>query len=128
MGAKPWHARTQVAYAELLLARRGAGDVERATEMLADAIVVADALGMVVLAEKARRLVPSHAQAWRQVRSHVPVASRAGMQPQPTQRRPTAGSSRRRVPHLTHSSAAAVEASKRAGSTSGSRGSSRVSS
>ena len=63
MGAKPWHARTQVAYAELLLARRGAGDVERATEMLADAIVVADALGMVVLAEKARRLVPSHAQA-----------------------------------------------------------------
>ena len=63
MGAKPWHARTQVAYAELLLARRGAGDVERATEMLADAIVVADALRMVVLAEKARRLVPSHAQA-----------------------------------------------------------------
>ena len=32
-----------------------------ATEMLADAILVADALGMVVLAEKARRLVPSHA-------------------------------------------------------------------
>ena len=63
MGAKPWHARTQVSYAELLLARRGAGDVERATEMLADAILVADALGMVVLAEKARRLVPSHAEA-----------------------------------------------------------------
>ena len=63
MGAKPWYARTQVSYAEMLLARRGAGDVERATEMLADAIVVADALGMVVLAEKARRLVPSHAEA-----------------------------------------------------------------
>jgi hypothetical protein len=63
MGAKPWHARTQVAYAEMLLARRGTGDVERATEMLADAIVVADALGMVVLAEKARRLVPAPAQA-----------------------------------------------------------------
>ena len=40
-------------------ARRGAGDVERATEMLADAILVADALGMVVLAERARRLVPT---------------------------------------------------------------------
>ena len=36
-----------------------AGDVERAREMLADAILVADALGMVVLAERARRLVPA---------------------------------------------------------------------
>ena len=63
MGAKPWHARTQVSYAELLLARRAAGDEERATEMLADAILVADSLSMVVLAEKARRLVPSHAEA-----------------------------------------------------------------
>lgn len=63
MKTRPWLARTQVDYAELLLARRGPGDVERATGMLADAIVIADALGMVVLAEKARRLVPSHAQA-----------------------------------------------------------------
>ena len=99
MGAKPWHARTQVSYAELLLARRGAGDVERATEMLADAILVADALGMVVLAEKARRLVPSHARRrpWRRSRS-VPRPRRVarrdaaaadaaqadrGLQPQP---------------------------------------------
>jgi hypothetical protein len=28
--------------------------------MLADSILVADALGMVVLAERARRLVPTH--------------------------------------------------------------------
>ncbi len=63
MGARPWHARTQVSYAQMLLARRAAGDVERATEMLADAVLVADALGMVVLAEKARRLVPTHAGA-----------------------------------------------------------------
>ena len=42
-------------------ARRGPGDVERAREMLADAILVADALGMVVLAERARRLVPAAA-------------------------------------------------------------------
>src|SRR3954451_23254012 len=63
MGARPLHARTQVSYAEMLLARRGPGDVERATEMLADAILVADALGMVVLAERARRLVPAAASA-----------------------------------------------------------------
>lgn len=63
MGAKPWHARTQVVFAEMLLARRGPGDAERAAEMLADAVVVADALGMVVLAERARRLVPAAASA-----------------------------------------------------------------
>ena len=62
MGARPWHARTQVAYAEMLLQRRGPGDVERATEMLAEAILVADALGMVVLAERARKLVPAPAK------------------------------------------------------------------
>jgi hypothetical protein len=47
----------------MLLARRAPGDAERASEMLADAIVVADALGMVVLAERARRLVPAAASA-----------------------------------------------------------------
>jgi DNA-binding SARP family transcriptional activator len=59
MGARPWHARTQVSYAEMLLARNRADDVARAGEMLADAILVADALGMVVLAEHARSLVPA---------------------------------------------------------------------
>ena len=38
MGARPMQARTQVSYAELLLDRRGPGDVERAREMLADAV------------------------------------------------------------------------------------------
>src|SRR3954463_9085048 len=59
MGAKPWHARTQVAYAEMLLGRGRADDIARAAELLADAILVADALGMVVLAERARSLVPA---------------------------------------------------------------------
>jgi DNA-binding SARP family transcriptional activator len=59
MGARPWHARTQVAHAEMLLARGRADDIARASEMLADAILVADALGMVVLAEHARSLVPA---------------------------------------------------------------------
>jgi hypothetical protein len=58
MGAKPMYARTQGSYAELLLARRAPGDVERARELLAEAIADADALGMIVLAERARRLVP----------------------------------------------------------------------
>jgi tetratricopeptide (TPR) repeat protein len=63
MGARPWEARTRVAYAEMLLQRRRGDDVRRASEMLADAVLVADALGMVVLAEHARSLVPLPAQA-----------------------------------------------------------------
>jgi DNA-binding SARP family transcriptional activator len=54
MGARPFAARTRVAWAEMELAR---GDVARARELLADAIVAADALGMVVVAEHARSLV-----------------------------------------------------------------------
>jgi len=63
MGARPWEARTQVAFAEMLLQRRRGDDVARASELLADAILVADALGMVVLAEHARSLVPAPASA-----------------------------------------------------------------
>ena len=82
MGARPWHARTQVSYAEMLLARRGAGDVERATEMLADAILVADALGMVVLAERARRLVPARARPERRLRpAETGQSCRCGARP-----------------------------------------------
>ena len=58
MGARPFEARTKVAWAEMLLAQ---GEDARASELLADAILVADALGMVVLAERARRLVPAPA-------------------------------------------------------------------
>jgi DNA-binding SARP family transcriptional activator len=59
MGARPWAARTNVAYAEVLLARRRRGDKARARELLAEAVVVADALGMPVVAERARSLVPA---------------------------------------------------------------------
>ena len=58
MGARPFAARTQLAWGEMELAR---GDVSRARELLADAIVTADALGMVVVAERARGLVASGA-------------------------------------------------------------------
>jgi tetratricopeptide (TPR) repeat protein len=57
MGAKPWLARTELAWGEMLLARGGAGDEEAGRERLAEAIVIADALGMVAVAARARALV-----------------------------------------------------------------------
>jgi hypothetical protein len=56
MDARPWTARTQLAYAEMLLARRRRGDGARARELLADAVSKADALGMAVVAARARTL------------------------------------------------------------------------
>ena len=58
MGARPWAARTQLAYAEMLLTRRRRGDKARARELLSEAIATADALGMEVFARRARDLVP----------------------------------------------------------------------
>ena len=57
MGARPWLARTELAWAEMLLARGEPGDDVAARERLAEAIVLADALGMVAVAERARALV-----------------------------------------------------------------------
>jgi hypothetical protein len=54
MGARPFVARTQLAWAEMELAR---GDAVRARSLLADAIVIADALGMRALGQRARALV-----------------------------------------------------------------------
>ncbi len=59
MGARPWVARTQLAYAEMLLARRRRGDKARARDLLADAAGTAEALGMGVVAQRARGLVPA---------------------------------------------------------------------
>ncbi|HET9740810.1 MAG TPA: AAA family ATPase [Solirubrobacteraceae bacterium] len=61
MGARPWLARTQLAYAEMLLTRRRRGDRSRARELLADAIGTADALGMAVVAARARTLAAERA-------------------------------------------------------------------
>ena len=60
--ARGTRARRSV-YAQMLLERRRGDDLARAGELLADAILVADALGMVVLAERARELVPAPASA-----------------------------------------------------------------
>jgi hypothetical protein len=65
MGARPWVARTQLAYAEMLLTRRRRGDKARACELLAEAVANADALGMGVVAKRARDLVPAAAVAAR---------------------------------------------------------------
>ena len=59
MGARPWKARTAVAWASMLLARRARGDKAHARELLAEAVLEADALGMAVVAEQARALVPA---------------------------------------------------------------------
>ena len=59
MGARPWVARTRLAYAEMLLVRRRRGDKARARELLADAVVDADALGMPVVGDRARALIPA---------------------------------------------------------------------
>ena len=56
MGAGPWVARTQLAYAEMLLTRRRRGDRARARGLLEDANAIADTLEMPVVAGRAREL------------------------------------------------------------------------
>jgi hypothetical protein len=56
MGARPWVARTQLAYADMLLARRRRGDRARARELLGEAVLISDVLGMPVVAARAREL------------------------------------------------------------------------
>ncbi len=52
MGARPWFARTEHEYAQLLLARDAPGDRERARELLESALETARALGMTTLAAR----------------------------------------------------------------------------
>jgi tetratricopeptide (TPR) repeat protein len=57
MGARPLVARTQLAWAEALLARGEGDDVPRARGLLAEAVVTADALGLVAVARRGRSLL-----------------------------------------------------------------------
>jgi tetratricopeptide (TPR) repeat protein len=57
MGARALVARTQLAWAEALLDRGAGDDVARARGLLAEAIVTADALGLVAVGGRARSLV-----------------------------------------------------------------------
>ena len=52
MGARPWVARTQHEYAQLLLERDAPGDREQARELLGAALETARALGMATLAAR----------------------------------------------------------------------------
>jgi tetratricopeptide (TPR) repeat protein len=56
MGARPWTVRTQLAQAEMLLARRRRGDLVRARGILAAAGATASALGMVPVAARVAEL------------------------------------------------------------------------
>jgi eukaryotic-like serine/threonine-protein kinase len=53
LGARPWLARTEHGYAQMLLARRGTGDAERARHLLRRALGATRELGMTTLAERA---------------------------------------------------------------------------
>jgi tetratricopeptide (TPR) repeat protein len=53
MGARPWVARTQCDYADMLLARRAPGDTEQAELLLSKALATYQELGMRAAAAKA---------------------------------------------------------------------------
>jgi DNA-binding SARP family transcriptional activator/tetratricopeptide (TPR) repeat protein len=63
MGARPWVARTQLAYAEMLLTRRRRGDRARARGLLEDALSTAEALGMPVVAQRGQQLASAAGRA-----------------------------------------------------------------
>jgi class 3 adenylate cyclase len=56
IGARAWVAHSQYRYAEMLLARKAAGDRSKALQLLAQALDAARALGMKVLLERALAL------------------------------------------------------------------------
>jgi tetratricopeptide (TPR) repeat protein len=53
LGARPWLARTEFSYGQMLMARRCQGDIERAHDLLDKALATARDLGMTSLAERA---------------------------------------------------------------------------
>jgi DNA-binding CsgD family transcriptional regulator/tetratricopeptide (TPR) repeat protein len=57
MGARPWLAHTQHAYARMLAERRRPGDRERAVELLTSALEASERLGMAVLAGRVTALL-----------------------------------------------------------------------
>jgi hypothetical protein len=56
MGAKPWLARTQHEYAEMLLARGRAEDRVKAMSLLDEALTISRELGMKSVVEKVQAL------------------------------------------------------------------------
>src|SRR5262249_44485302 len=56
MGARPWRARTQCAYPEMLVARGQPADRKSALELVGEALAAASAIGMQGLVPRAERL------------------------------------------------------------------------
>ncbi len=56
-GLPTWLARSQQEWAEMLVARRGPGDTEQATELATEALTAAESLGMAGVASRARGLL-----------------------------------------------------------------------
>ena len=52
LGARPWLARTELAYARMLLARHQPGDAERARDVMHRAYATARSLGMTTLTKR----------------------------------------------------------------------------
>jgi hypothetical protein len=75
LGARPYVALTQQAYAAMLLARDRPGDRAQATSLLAEAAETARELGMTVLAEKLAGLQDSGARAAPPGRPQDPAAA-----------------------------------------------------
>jgi tetratricopeptide (TPR) repeat protein len=59
MGARPWVARTQFNYAQMLLARGEPGDREKARSLLQEALGAARQMGMVKVASDCEALLPT---------------------------------------------------------------------
>jgi hypothetical protein len=59
MGARPSVARTQFNYAQMLLARGGPGDREKARSLLQEALGAAQQMGMVKVASDCEALLPT---------------------------------------------------------------------
>ncbi|MDP9238686.1 MAG: AAA family ATPase [Chloroflexota bacterium] len=57
MGARPWLARTQLSYAEMLLTRAKPGDRERATALLQQSLEAAGEMGMTKVAARSQELL-----------------------------------------------------------------------
>ena len=57
IGARPWLAHGQQDYAQVLVSRAAAGDVEKAVELLEASLSTARALGMINVADRAAPLL-----------------------------------------------------------------------
>ena len=63
MGARPWVARTQLNYAQMLLVRGEPGDREKARGLLQEALGAARRMGMVKVAIDCKALLSAGGQA-----------------------------------------------------------------